>query len=68
MDKVRFAEHATAIGLPIPPTAVLRSRGGRRAAAADLTFPAVLKPSVKSDRLVRGHEGEGDPGSRPPTT
>jgi D-aspartate ligase len=50
MDKVRFAEYATAVGLPIPTTRILRSAADARAAAAELTFPAVLKPSVKSDR------------------
>ena len=50
MDKVRFAEYATAAGLPIPATRILRTAADARAAAAELTFPAVLKPSVKSDR------------------
>jgi D-aspartate ligase len=50
MDKVRFAEYATAAGLPIPATRILRSADDARAAAAELTFPVVLKPSVKSDR------------------
>lgn len=47
MDKVGFAEHALAAGLAIPPTAVLRSRPDAEAAAATLTFPAVLKPGLK---------------------
>ena len=50
MDKVRFAEYATVAGLPIPMTRILRSTADARAAAAELPFPAVLKPSVKSDR------------------
>ena len=50
MDKVRFAEYATAARLPIPATRILRSAADARAAAEELPFPAVLKPSVKSDR------------------
>ncbi len=48
MDKVRFAEHAIATGLPIPPTAVLRSRADAEQAASSLVFPAVIKPGMKS--------------------
>jgi predicted ATP-grasp superfamily ATP-dependent carboligase len=47
MDKVSFAEHAIASGLPIPPTAVLRTGLDAERAAATLAFPAVLKPGLK---------------------
>jgi predicted ATP-grasp superfamily ATP-dependent carboligase len=52
MDKVAFADHAIACGLPIPPTAVLRSRGDAERAAATLAFPAVVKPGLKGARWV----------------
>ncbi|NJD30031.1 MAG: carboxylate--amine ligase [Chloroflexi bacterium] len=48
MDKLGFAEHAMASGLPIPPTAILRSRADARYAAARLEFPVVLKPGLKT--------------------
>lgn len=48
MDKVSFAEHATEAGLPIPATRILRARGDAEAAAAELTFPAALKPALKT--------------------
>jgi D-aspartate ligase len=50
MDKVRFAEHATAAGLPIPETHVLRDRADAQRAAASLTYPAVVKPPLKTAR------------------
>jgi predicted ATP-grasp superfamily ATP-dependent carboligase len=48
MDKVRFAEYATAAGLPIPDTRVLRSRADAEAAAASMAYPVVIKPPVKT--------------------
>lgn len=48
MDKVGFATHAQEQGLPIPQTFFLRSREDAEAAAAALTFPAVLKPPLKT--------------------
>jgi D-aspartate ligase len=48
MDKVRFAEHALATGLPIPETRILRSRADAEAAAAILPYPAVVKPPLKT--------------------
>lgn len=50
MDKVRFAEYATETGLPIPTTRILRSRADAEAAAAMLTYPAVVKPPLKDRR------------------
>jgi predicted ATP-grasp superfamily ATP-dependent carboligase len=52
MDKVRFAEHATDHDLPIPVTRVLRSRADAEAAAAELEYPAVLKPGLKTTRWL----------------
>lgn len=48
MDKVAFAEHAQRNGLPIPETAILRSRSDAEAAAAALTYPVVVKPGLKT--------------------
>ncbi|MDP9482914.1 MAG: carboxylate--amine ligase [Chloroflexota bacterium] len=50
MDKVRFAEHAEAHGLAIPPTRILRDRADAAAAATELRYPAVIKPGLKSAR------------------
>jgi D-aspartate ligase len=47
MGKVSFAEHALAVGLPIPPTAILRSREDAERASRELAFPVVLKPDTK---------------------
>ncbi len=52
MDKVRFAEHASAAGLPIPETHVLRDREDAERAAASLTYPAVVKPPLKTARWL----------------
>lgn len=52
MDKVRFAEHAQATGLPIPDTRILRSRADAEAAAAALPYPAVIKPALKTPDWV----------------
>ena len=48
IDKVAFAEHAAGNGLPIPATAILRSRADAEAAAASLDYPAVVKPGLKT--------------------
>lgn len=48
MDKVAFAEHAQANGLPIPPTEILRSRGNAERAARSLEYPVVVKPGLKT--------------------
>lgn len=46
VDKARFAELATALGLPAPPARVLRWRG-EPAPAYELHFPLVLKPLTR---------------------
>jgi predicted ATP-grasp superfamily ATP-dependent carboligase len=48
MDKVAFAEHAQRSVLPIPPTAILRSRDDAELAARTLSYPAVVKPGLKT--------------------
>jgi predicted ATP-grasp superfamily ATP-dependent carboligase len=48
MDKVRFAEYALTAGLPIPATRLLRTEADALAAGAELTYPAVLKPALKT--------------------
>jgi predicted ATP-grasp superfamily ATP-dependent carboligase len=50
MDKVRFTEHAQAHGLAIPPTRILRHRKDAEDAAAELSYPAVIKPGLKTPR------------------
>jgi predicted ATP-grasp superfamily ATP-dependent carboligase len=48
IDKVSFAEHAQRHGLPIPPTAIIRTREDAVAASRALGYPAVVKPGVKT--------------------
>lgn len=53
IDKTRFYEHAKRTGLPVPGTAVLRSRADAVAAAETFVFPVVLKPHYRSVRWTR---------------
>jgi len=48
MHKVSFYRFAEEEGLPIPGTRLLRDRGEAEAAAHELTFPCVLKPTLKT--------------------
>ncbi|MFQ5630574.1 MAG: carboxylate--amine ligase [bacterium] len=48
MDKMPFIEFAQKEGLPIPQVYFLRSRADAEEAAANLTFPCILKPTLKS--------------------
>ncbi len=48
MDKVSFAQHAVAAGLPVPRTEVLTGRADAEAVAASVSYPCVLKPPMKS--------------------
>lgn len=48
MDKVGFLRHAEANALPIPATVIIESRNDAERAAGKLTYPAVLKPPIKS--------------------
>jgi D-aspartate ligase len=54
VDKVRFAEHAIADGLAFPETAILRDRDAAVRAATTLSFPAVVKPPIKTARWFAG--------------
>ena len=44
LDKVSFARHAEAHGLPVPTTRVVTDRSGVVAAGRELTFPCIAKP------------------------
>lgn len=61
MDKVPFAEHALAHDLPIPPTAILRSRADAVEAAKRLALPAVIKPGLKTAAWVAGTKAKAIP-------
>jgi D-aspartate ligase len=47
IDKASFYEYAVEAGLPVPPTYVIRNRLEAERAAAQLSYPAILKPSVR---------------------
>ena len=53
-DKIGFYEHAISHGFPIPQTFILRNRNDAERAAAELSFPGVLKPPT-SDRRWDQH-------------
>lgn len=53
MDKMRFLQWASAQGLPVPRTAVLRGRDDALLAADSMPYPCVLKPPVKSPTWLR---------------
>lgn len=46
-DKASFHEYGASVGLPLPPTYVLRDRADAEHAAARLPYPSILKPSVR---------------------
>jgi D-aspartate ligase len=48
MDKISFLRHAQERGLPIPTTVIIDSRADAERAARTLTYPALLKPPIKS--------------------
>lgn len=48
MDKSSFSAYAETAHLPVPRARTLSDRSDAEAAAAQLTFPAVVKPSAKS--------------------
>jgi predicted ATP-grasp superfamily ATP-dependent carboligase len=48
MDKLAFQQWAIDEGLAIPPTRILKTRADAEAAARDLDFPCILKPSLKT--------------------
>jgi D-aspartate ligase len=53
VDKGRFHAFAQEVGLPIPTTFSLHTRGDAERAAGALRFPAVLKPAVKTPEWER---------------
>jgi predicted ATP-grasp superfamily ATP-dependent carboligase len=53
LDKERFAEYAEAKGLPAPRTRRARERAEAEQAAAELSFPVVLKPRMKTAHWQR---------------
>lgn len=59
MDKLSFARYAAEAGLAIPRTELLGDRADAEAAAASLTFPAVVKPTVKSALWARHTSAKG---------
>lgn len=48
MDKISFLLHARDRGLPIPATVIIDDRADAERAATTLTYPALLKPPLKS--------------------
>ncbi|HSK11002.1 MAG TPA: hypothetical protein VK911_15575, partial [Vicinamibacterales bacterium] len=52
MDKARFTAFAENLGLPIPRSFLIRTRSDAERAAAELVFPCVLKPPVKTRRWM----------------
>src|SRR3954466_11868452 len=48
MDKISFLRHAQDRGLPIPGTVIIEDRADAERACRTLTYPAVLKPPIKS--------------------
>jgi predicted ATP-grasp superfamily ATP-dependent carboligase len=48
MDKARFAKFATIHEFPIPRTFVVTHRSDIETAAAEIQYPCILKPSIKS--------------------
>lgn len=59
MDKVSFAQHAAAAGLPVPRTEVLRDRGDVDRLADEVTYPCVVKPSGKTARWLAHTSAKG---------
>lgn len=47
MDKASFYTFAEEKGLPIPPTFIIHSRADAERAAAELTYPAIIKPPYR---------------------
>ena len=47
MDKTRFEKYAGSKGLPIPRSLTIRNKEDMKRAVAELTFPCVVKPSLR---------------------
>jgi predicted ATP-grasp superfamily ATP-dependent carboligase len=50
MDKVKFTRYGHERGLPLPPTRFVSTRVQAESAAAELRFPVVVKPALKTAR------------------
>lgn len=59
MDKVSFARHAQAAGLPVPRTEILASRAEAVAAAAAMVYPCIIKPPVKAPKWDENTSAKG---------
>jgi predicted ATP-grasp superfamily ATP-dependent carboligase len=53
MDKLRFGALAEELGLPVPATRMLHDRMDAERAAAELTFPCIMKPALKTPLWVQ---------------
>ena len=47
MDKASFYTYAQEMGFPLPPTFILHSRADAERAAAELTYPCIVKPPYR---------------------
>ena len=59
MDKTAFYRFALEHGHPIAPTRFLESRADAESAAAELTFPVILKPSYRSSVWTENTTAKG---------
>jgi D-aspartate ligase len=59
MDKLRFAEYAQRVGLPFPRTVSVASHADVKAAAETMSYPCVVKPSVKTAEWLRRTKSKG---------
>lgn len=48
MDKIEFYKYAQELGLPVPATRLVYCKSDAEAAAAELSFPCILKPPVRT--------------------
>jgi predicted ATP-grasp superfamily ATP-dependent carboligase len=53
MDKVGFSKFATAEGFSIPKTYVLESSSDAHNASAELSYPCIMKPGIKTDSWTK---------------
>lgn len=53
LNKVEFYGYAEKLGLPLPKTKVLSSRGDAEKAIEELSFPCILKPPWRPNEWVR---------------
>jgi len=53
IHKAGFASYATAVGLPIPKTFVVAAPHDAQRAAAELTYPVILKPNFRTAEWMK---------------